>query len=147
MGRSRRKSLYFYGKFWMKTKLDAFGVGSGGGGYSAFNPIERSWSPVSKVLSGTYLSDKLPGESKAPINQSGLTADERADKEHKVFDNAMRHAAKLWNNDFTIAGHRVQAGSCHALLRPLRSTTWPTSSCGVGSPTRMSTARTRSWPG
>ena len=104
-----RKSLYFYGKFWMKTKLDAFGVGSGGGGYSAFNPIERSWSPVSKVLSGTYLSDKLPGESKAPINQSGLTADERADKEHKVFDNAMRHAAKLWNNDFTIAGHRVQA--------------------------------------
>ena len=104
-----RKSLYYYGKFWMRTKLDAFGVGSGGGGYSAFNPIERSWSPVSKVLSGTYLSDKLPGESKAPINQSGLTAGERADKEHVVFDNAMRHAAKLWNNDFTIAGHRVQA--------------------------------------
>ena len=104
-----QKSLYYYGRFWMKSGLDAFGMGSGGGGYSAFNPIERSWAPVSKQLSGVYLSDTLPNEDEAPIKQSGLTARELIEKEHVVFDSAMQHAARLWNNGFTIAGHKVHA--------------------------------------
>ena len=65
-----QKTFYYYRRFFMKSGLDAFGMGSGGGGYSAFNPIERSWAPVSKQLSSVYLSDKLPGEDEAPIKQS-----------------------------------------------------------------------------
>ena len=114
-----RKSLYYYGRLWAKTNLDVLSIGSGGGGYSAYNPIERSWAPVSKRLSNTYLSDRLPGESKAPINQSGLTSKDLETKEHRVFDSAMEHAAKLWNDNFTIAGHPVEATTIPCASEPV----------------------------
>ena len=113
-----QKTFYYYGRFFMKSGLDAFGMGSGGGGYSAFNPIERSWAPVSRQLSSVYLSDKLPGEDEAPIKQSGLTATQLADKEHVVFDSAMEHAAKLWNNNFSIGGHPVMAEVVPCAAKP-----------------------------
>ena len=113
-----QKTLYYYGRFFQKSGLDAFGMGSGGGGYSAFNPIERSWAPVSKQLSSVYLSDKLPGEDEAPIKQSGLTATQLANKEHVVFDSAMEHAAKLWNNNFSIGGHPVMAEVVPCAAKP-----------------------------
>ena len=50
-------SFYFYGLLWMRLGLTAWIMGSAGGGYSAFNPIERTWAQLSKLLSGVYLSD------------------------------------------------------------------------------------------
>ena len=44
--------------------------------YSAFNPIEHLWSPLSNALAGVILPSCVPGE-------------EHRSKEKIVFDNAM----------------------------------------------------------
>ena len=37
-------TVYYYGCLWMKVGLDVLSLGSGGGGNSAHNPVERKWS-------------------------------------------------------------------------------------------------------
>ena len=57
--------------------------------YSAFNPIEHLWSPLSKKLSGVQFSSKACGDTKPPCQISGLTAQEQQQKESEVFDRAI----------------------------------------------------------
>ena len=57
--------------------------------YSAYNPIEQLWSPLSNILPGVVFSPKLDGDTKPPCQQSQLSPDELRGKEYAVFDNAI----------------------------------------------------------
>lgn len=76
-------------------------------GHSALNPIEHFWAPLTNALVGVYLPDFLPGESRPPCKQSGLTQQERCKKEKKVFDNAMAELAHYWK-DVTFSSVKPQ---------------------------------------
>ncbi len=57
-------------------------------GLSRYNSIEHLWSPCSKFLAGESLSACLPGES-TPAAQQSVPAEEKDEKEEKIFDNAL----------------------------------------------------------
>ena len=82
--------------------------------YSAFNPIEHLWSPLSNALAGVVLSSCVPDESLPPAKQSTKTQtpEERRSKEKIVFDNAMSTCSSHWKNmtfdNFPINVHIVK---------------------------------------
>ena len=80
--------LYFF-RLWKASGLDILGIVSYSARYSAYNNIEHLWSPMSKKLNSVLLPSKLEGEDQPPCKQSQLTAEEKEEKEAKVFDNAM----------------------------------------------------------
>ena len=53
--------------------LDMISVFSYAARYSAFNPVEHLWSPLSNHLSGVAFSPCIKGESKAPSQLSSLS--------------------------------------------------------------------------
>ena len=65
--------------------------------YSAFNPVEHLWSPLSNHLSGVVFSPRIEGESKAPSQQSRLSSEKLKDKEKIVFDKAL-DLGSYWKN-------------------------------------------------
>lgn len=79
-----------------KTGLEAMIVTTYCPGHSALNPIEHLWAPLTNAIVGVYLPDNLPGQVVPPCRQSGLTAQERANMEKIVFDNAMEKLSSYW---------------------------------------------------
>lgn len=57
--------------------------------YSAYNPIEHVWSPLSNQLAGVVFSPKLDADRKTPIEQKDLSNEERIEKECAIFDKAL----------------------------------------------------------
>ena len=82
--------------------------------YSAFNPIEHLWSPLSNALAGVILSSCVPDESLPPAKQSTKTQtpEERRSKEKIVFDHIMSNCSADWKNmtfeNFPINVHIVK---------------------------------------
>lgn len=76
--------------------------------YSAYNPIEYLWSPLSKKLSGVQFSSKATGDTKPPCQLSGITAEEQELKEAEVFDSAIHDLCSVHWADITYDGY-----SCH----------------------------------
>ena len=89
--------LYFF-RLFKRLKLDLFSVFTYAARYSAFNAMEHVWSPLSNKLAGVLFNPKVEGESKAPCQQSGLSAESLKEKEFVVFDNAIDDLSKYWNN-------------------------------------------------
>ena len=54
-------TLFFF-RLWRDTDLDMLVVCSYAARYSAYNPIEHLWSPLSKELSGVQFSSKATGD-------------------------------------------------------------------------------------
>ena len=81
-------TLSFF-RLWRDADLDMLVVCSYAAKYSAYNPIEHMWSPLSKKLSGVRFSSKAGDDEKPPCQLSGLTADEKRLKEAEVFDAAI----------------------------------------------------------
>ena len=77
-------------------------------GLSRYNLIEHAWAPLSRWLAGVSLDNTLPGEDKAPAEQSGLTPEQLTEKENKVFDNALNQLNGYWNGK-TYDGHPVES--------------------------------------
>ena len=94
---SELNALYFY-RLFRKLNLDMLSVFSYAARYSAFNPVEHLWSPLSNHLSGVVFSARLEGESKAPSQQSGLSNDEIKEKEKAVFDKALQELSQHWKD-------------------------------------------------
>ena len=88
--------LFLY-RLFKKLDLDLLAVFTYAARYSAFNPIEHLWSPLSKQLSGVIFDPVVPGENKSPINQSNLTKEQLVQKESIVFNKAMRELKAFWN--------------------------------------------------
>ena len=111
-------SFYFYGLLWMRLGLTAWIMGSAGGGYSAFNPIERTWAQLSKLLSGVYLSDLYrDDDAKPPQEKGGIEKATMEAEEHVVFDRASRKVCQHWNGN-SIAGYPVTATRVRCAAAP-----------------------------
>lgn len=78
--------------------LDMISVFSYAARYSAFNPVEHLWSPLSNHLSGVAFSPCIKGESKAPSQLSSLSDGEVKENEKTIFDKAMEGLNKYWKN-------------------------------------------------
>ena len=77
-------NLLYFMRAWRDRGLDMFLLCSFAARYSAYNPIEHLWSPLSKRLAGVILPAKLPGEDKAPCQQR-LSKQEMRQKERSYF--------------------------------------------------------------
>ena len=77
--------------------LDKFAVFTYAAGYSAFNPTEHLWSPISSKLAGVLFKATLEGESKAPSQQEIINK-ENVRKEKEVFDKALNELDQLLVN-------------------------------------------------
>ena len=96
------------GRLWRKQSLDALLVMTYAPGQSKFNPIERQWAPRSRDLSGLVLPACLPGEDKPPPQQSGLSEEQRMQKQKAVHKAAISRLCSIWNGR-TYDGHPVAA--------------------------------------
>ena len=66
----------FYFRLFQELNFDLYSVFTYAARYSACNPIEHAWSPLSNLLAGVVFSPKLEGDSKPPCHQKNLSANE-----------------------------------------------------------------------
>ena len=85
----------YYIRLWKSCNLDMLCVTSFAARYSAYNPIEHLWAPMSKRLSSDRLSVVANGDSKAPCYISGLSDAEKKAIQAAVFDQAISEIAKV----------------------------------------------------
>ena len=92
-------TIYCY-RLFRHLRMDMLSVWTYAARYSAFNPIEHLWSPLSNVLAGVLLPSCVPNESLPPAKQSTKTQtpEERRSEEKIVFDNAMSTCSAHWKN-------------------------------------------------
>ncbi|XP_041466293.1 uncharacterized protein LOC121416841 [Lytechinus variegatus] len=100
-------NLFYYGRFFRDTNLDALLVTSYCPGDSALNPIEHLWAPCTHALTSVYLPSTLDGEVNPPCAQSGLSAEERLRKEHQVFNKAAASIRDIHWRHLQFNGQRV----------------------------------------
>ena len=86
----------FYYRLFKELNLDFLSVATYPSRYSAFNPIEHLWSPLSDMLAGAVFSPKLDGDTKPPCQPNQLSPDELREKEYAVFDNAISELSTFW---------------------------------------------------
>ncbi|XP_033126527.1 uncharacterized protein LOC117124406, partial [Anneissia japonica] len=98
--------LVFYMRLWRDLNLDMLSITSYAPGQSAYNPIERTWSNLSKWLAGVKLPATLPDEDKPPCQQN-ISEEERLRKEKQVLKNAMTRLGEGYWSERSIAGHPV----------------------------------------
>ena len=79
----------FYYRLFKKLDADILSVMTYAARYSAFNPIEQLWAPLSNHLSGVVFFPLVDGDKSAPALQSGLDAATTRQKESTVFNQAM----------------------------------------------------------
>ena len=103
----------FYFRLFQELNFDLLSVSTYAARYSAYNPIEHAWSPLSNLLAGVVFSPKLEGNSKPPCDQRNLSASEIKEKEYAVFDKAISDLAHCWENaEFNGYPVRVKAIIC-----------------------------------
>ena len=90
----------FYYRLFKKLDADILDVMTYAARYSAFNPIEHLWAPLSNRLSGVVFSQTIEGETGAPAQQSSLDEASLIEKERVVFDTAMKNIRDDHWNDF-----------------------------------------------
>ena len=89
--------LYYF-RLFKKLNIDVLVIMTYDARYSAFNPIEHLWAPMSKALSGIILPSTLEGGTTTPAKQGKLSEEERATKERVVFNDAMEKWSQCWRN-------------------------------------------------
>ena len=94
-------------RLWGDNRLDVLVATSYAARFSAFNPIEHLWSPLSKKLNGVTLSAVAPGDLKSPCQISGISNEERSQKEVEVFDRAIDQLCQTYWADATFDGYPV----------------------------------------
>lgn len=111
--------LYYY-RLFKKLDADILGVMTYAARYSAFNPIEHCWSPLSDKLSGVTFSPlENEDDASAPALQSGLSKDELKEKEKVVFDRAMKsltEISNLMNFPSTLNLYWLEKMSCYSTI-------------------------------
>ena len=89
----------YYFRLWKVCNLDMLCITSFAARYSAYNPIEHLWAPLSKKLCSVRLSPVAEGDEKAPYYISGLSGKTRKAKEASVIDTAISEIADVhWNH-------------------------------------------------
>lgn len=83
-------TFYFLGCLWRDLKLISLVQTTYAAGHSSHNMIEHAWSPVTNFLVGVIIPNKLEGDQKAPDEMSGLSSEERTEKNAQVYDKAIQ---------------------------------------------------------
>ena len=76
----------FFMRLWKQCNLDILCICSYAARYSAYNPIEHLWSPMSKKLNSVRFSAIAEGDNRPPCNIAGISSDEVRRKEIVVFN-------------------------------------------------------------
>ena len=90
-------NAFFFMRLWKQCNLDILCVCSYAPRYSAYNPIEHLWSPMSKKINSVWFSVIAEGDDKPPCKIAGITSEEVCRKENEVFDRAMSDLCTLWD--------------------------------------------------
>ena len=105
--------LFFY-RLFKKLNLDFLSISTYAARYSAFNPIEHAWSPLSNKLAGVIFDPKLEFDAKSPCQQSDLSNYQLKEKEFAVFDQTLNDLSLYWKNSpfdgFTISIKKINCG-------------------------------------
>lgn len=65
---------FYWSKLFKLSGLHAMVIVTYCPGYSALNPAEHLWVPLTNSLVGVYLGDTLPNEATPPLKQTSLSA-------------------------------------------------------------------------
>ena len=84
----------FYMWLLKDNRLDVLVATSAAARFSAFNPIEHLWSPLSKTLNGVTLSAVAPGDSKPPCQISGISNEEGSQKKQRSLTKELTNSAR-----------------------------------------------------
>lgn len=98
----------FYYRLFKKLDADILTVMTYAARYSAFNPIEHLWAPLSNRLSGVVFSPLVDGDTTAPALQSGNDAATVRQKEGTIFNRAMDDIKDKHWKDFLFDGFPVR---------------------------------------
>ena len=99
-------NTFYFGRLWRDTGVTKLSCVTYPAGRSAFNPIEHAWSPLSNCLTSVKLAATLKDEDLPLCKQSGLTSEERSNKNAKMLDEAANQLVHHWEN-ITYDGHAV----------------------------------------
>ena len=108
----------FYYRLFKKLDADILDVMTYAARYSAFNPIEHLWAPLSNRLSGVVFSQTIEGETVAPAQQSSLDEASLIEKESVVFDTAMKSIRDDHWNDFEFDNFEMNLDIVECKSRP-----------------------------
>jgi len=95
----------FLHRLFLQLNLDVLFVASFCPKFSAFNPIEHSWSACTRAITSVTLPATLPGETVPPCSQK-MSETARLNKESIMFDRAMRILCSHWDK-ITYSGQKV----------------------------------------
>jgi hypothetical protein len=90
-------TTFFMGRLFHRKKKALLMHSGMAPGQSALHLPEHAWSPNSKDLAGVRFAATLEGETKPPVEQSGLSFEELVEKEAKVFNDACEELDAIWN--------------------------------------------------
>ena len=89
-------NLMNFGRLWRDLNLDILILTACAPGHSRLNPIERSWAPLSKWLTGVTLPIALEGKASPWVEFAGLSDDEIRKRKAEVLDEACSKCSKYW---------------------------------------------------
>lgn len=99
-------NLLSLGYLWENAKLDVLVLQSYAPGHSRFNPIERSWSQLTKWLVGVLLPDNIDGKKPSENDTVGW---------NKILDDAVDMCSKFWDGKeyagFPVSVEKMYTGS------------------------------------
>ena len=101
-------NVFFYMKLWRDTGLDMLCATNFAARYSAYNPIEHLWSPLSNKLTSVQFNAVADGDSKPPCQTYGISEEERSKKEGEVFDRAIKELCDVHWRSFHFDGFEVK---------------------------------------
>ena len=90
-------NLINFGRLWRDLNLDILILTSYAPGHSRYNPIERSWAPLSRWLTGVTLPISLEGKTSPWVDFAGQSENEIRNRKAEVLDEACRKCSKYWD--------------------------------------------------
>ena len=102
-------NMLFYMRLWRDCNLELLVITSFAARYSAYNPIEHLWSPLSKKLNSVRVKAVDGDERHPPCRISALSDAERREEEAKVFDRAVSDLCEGYWKGASFDGCEVRA--------------------------------------
>ena len=101
-------NAFFYMRLWRDCDLDLLVVTSFAARYSAYNPIEHLWSPLSKILNSVRLKAIDGDDQQPPCRLPGLSLAQRNEKEARVLDKSISALCEGYWKDASFNGFKVK---------------------------------------
>ena len=100
------KNEMLYAKLWEESGLDMLTVTCNAAGWSAMNPIEHLWSPLSSSLTSVKLKCSVRDDGVAPCNDTKLSKEEQISQNKEILEQGAKDISAYWGN-MSFDGHPV----------------------------------------